>query len=289
MGLTVGNPKGFATPLAITVRTITLKIDTSTVAGSGPIVIKEIHIDKPQVTYEVGNTGLISMPSGKIPRLMSAGHNAPTSSGGQERKLIINDLYVRDGQIGVSATALQDKALDAPLPTIHLTNIGKSTTALRPRMANDVLGAIISQAARPATTTHAMLGSSVTSAGQGRHRRRGRHRSRDRWQLVVAGERIRIDETLAQPSVGMVATSPATGTILSAAELRDRMRTPRRPASIKRTTAESKRRERSSSLLRRSNSAAKECGGNADGLAARRHKIAIMDGWRWKAYGFRRL
>ncbi|MGO8914208.1 MAG: hypothetical protein ACLQDM_33495, partial [Bradyrhizobium sp.] len=104
-GLTVGNPKGFATPHAITVGAITVKLDTSTVTGSGPIVIREIDIDKPQVTYEVGNTGGSNLDAiqKNTQAYAGGGSNAPTASGGQERKLIINNLYVRDGQIGISA------------------------------------------------------------------------------------------------------------------------------------------------------------------------------------------
>src|SRR5208282_5195100 len=169
LGLSVGNPKGFATPHAITVGEITLKIDTGT--GSGPIVIKEIDINKPQVTYEVGNSGGSNLDAiqKNTQAYAGGGSNAPTSGGGQERKLIINDLYVRDGQIGVSATALQGKALNAPLPTIHLTNIGKSSNgATAGEVANDVLGAIISEAAKTGSNQLMQsLGSSVTGGGQG--------------------------------------------------------------------------------------------------------------------------
>jgi len=171
VGLSVGNPKGFATPHAITVGAITLKIDTSTVTGSGPIVIKEIDIDKPQVTYEVGNTGGSNLDAIQKNTQAYAGgsNNAPTSGGGQERKLIINDLYVRDGQIGVSATALQGKALNAPLPTIHLTNIGKNSNgATAAEVANDVLGAITSEAAKVGSNQLMQsLGSSVTGVTGG--------------------------------------------------------------------------------------------------------------------------
>jgi len=171
VGLSVGNPKGFATPHAITVGAITLKIDTSTVTGSGPIVIKEIDIDKPQVTYEIGNTGGSNLDAiqknTEAFAGSSGGNSAPTAGGGQERKLIINDLYVRDGQIGVSATVLQGKAVNAPLPTIHLTDIGKNSNgATAAQVANQVLGAITSEAAKVGSSAlTSSLTSGVTGAG----------------------------------------------------------------------------------------------------------------------------
>ncbi len=170
-GLVVGNPKGFATPRAITVGSIVLKLDTSTVTGSGPIVIKEIDIDKPQVTYEVGNSGTsnLSTIQNNAQAYAGGGGGSTTASGGQQRKLIINDLYVRDGQIGISATVLQGKTLNAPLPTIHLTNIGKSSNgATAGQVASDILGAITSEAAKVGSSQLAQsITSSVTGAGQG--------------------------------------------------------------------------------------------------------------------------
>jgi hypothetical protein len=171
VGLDVGNPKGFATPHAITVGAITLKLDTSTVTGSGPIVIKEIDIDKPQVTYEIGNTGGSNLEAiqKNTEAFAGGGSNAPTAGGGQERKLIINDLYVRDGQIDVSATVLQGKEVNAPLPTIHLTDIGKNSNgATAAQVANQVLGAITSEAAKVGSSAlTSSLTSSLTGAGSG--------------------------------------------------------------------------------------------------------------------------
>jgi hypothetical protein len=171
VGLSVGNPKGFATPHAITVGAITLKIDTSTVTGSGPIVIKEIDVDKPQVTYEIGNSGGSNLDAIQKNTEAFAGSSgsssAPTTGGGQERKLIINDLYVRDGQIGVSATVLQGKAVNAPLPTIHLTDIGKASNgATAAQVANQVLGATkVGSSALTSSLTSGVTGAGSNATG----------------------------------------------------------------------------------------------------------------------------
>lgn len=173
-GLSVGNPKGFSTAKALTMGLISVKLDTSSVTGSGPIIIREIVIEKPQVTYEVttsgdsnlqtiekntmayagasggtGNSG--SASSGAT--ATSGGGGGGSSGGGQERKVIINDLYVRDGQIGISHQLLQGKTLTAALPTIHLTNIGKDKGGASPaQVAQQVLGSILASASKSASS-----------------------------------------------------------------------------------------------------------------------------------------
>ena len=51
-GLKVANPKGFKTPSAFELGGISITLDIASI-GQDPIVIKEITITKPQVTYEL--------------------------------------------------------------------------------------------------------------------------------------------------------------------------------------------------------------------------------------------
>ena len=55
-GLTVGNPQGFNTPSAFVLGSISITIDSSTISDD-VIVINEIAIDGPEVTYELGENG----------------------------------------------------------------------------------------------------------------------------------------------------------------------------------------------------------------------------------------
>ena len=69
------------------------------------------------------------------------------------RKLIINDLIVHNGQVGISAEALKGKQLSTPLPTIHLTDIGKNSGgATAAQVADQIIGSISGAAARTAIT-----------------------------------------------------------------------------------------------------------------------------------------
>jgi hypothetical protein len=58
-GLSVGNPKGFKTPTAFELDEISLTLDIGSIT-SDPIVIKEIVVSAPRVTYELGPRGAIS-------------------------------------------------------------------------------------------------------------------------------------------------------------------------------------------------------------------------------------
>jgi len=141
-GLVVGNPKGFKTPSAIELGQIHVKIDTSTVT-SGTVVIKEILIEGPRLTYEVGaggtNIGIIQDNVAALGGGSGGGGSKGTGGGkpsGEPKekepksesgtKLIIEDLVVRGGHVAVSASFLSGKDLGAPLPDIHLRDIGKS-------------------------------------------------------------------------------------------------------------------------------------------------------------------
>lgn len=154
-GLSVGNPTGFATPTAVTVGAVSVKIDTGSITKT-PIVIKEVVIAAPKVTYERGNTGgnleKIQENVTKYAGVGGGGKPAASSGGKQEPKVIIENLYVRDGQISISHTALQGRTLSSGLPTIHLRDIGKDKGGATPaEVAEKVLGAITQSASKVAS------------------------------------------------------------------------------------------------------------------------------------------
>lgn len=132
-GLTVGNPKGFKTPSAFELGSISVTIDIGSV-GSDPVIIKEIVITNPKVTYELGSGG---SNVDAIQKNVEAYSKQFQSGGGEKKsgdgpKLIIENLYIRGGKISVSAAFLQGKALTTPLPDIHLKDIGKEEKGADP-------------------------------------------------------------------------------------------------------------------------------------------------------------
>ena len=160
-GLTVGNPKGFATAEAISLGDIRVSLDIATLQ-SNPIVIKEVVIAQPAVTYEYagGGSNLETIQKnvqayaarfgGQPAR--SVGNQGSKSDAAAERKVIIERLLVTDGKIGVSHAALQGRSMTSSLPTIELRDIGKDKGGASPaEVADKVIGTISAQVARVAS------------------------------------------------------------------------------------------------------------------------------------------
>jgi len=173
-GLVVGNPQGFNGPKSIDLGSISLQVDTGTVTQN-PVVIKQVVILAPQVMYErSGSGGNLEKIQANVTqyagadRAKSGGESKPSSgssgssgsssspSGSSadkkaERKVIIEDLQVRDGKVAISATQLPGRTLSANLPAIQLRDIGKDKGGATPaEVAEKVLGAITSEASKVA-------------------------------------------------------------------------------------------------------------------------------------------
>lgn len=162
-GLVVGNPKGFSTPEAIALGDIKLTIDITSLQ-SNPVVIKEVLITQPAITYEYAGQGSnletiqknVQAYAAKFGGGGSGQQSAPSGSGtaakGDERKVVIERLSVQNGNIGISHAALQGRSLSSPLPTIELRDIGKDKGGATPaEVAEKVIGTISARASQIAS------------------------------------------------------------------------------------------------------------------------------------------
>ncbi len=163
-GLVVGNPEGYKTPSAFELGDIKVTLDTSTLT-SDTIVVKEVVIESPVVTYELGpggsNVAVIQANVDAFSKSLGVGGSEPSKSenkpatekpstapsGGSPdksgKKFVIQDLYVRSGNIGVSASILGGKKVSATLAEIHLHDLGKAEGgATTGEIASEVIGAI---------------------------------------------------------------------------------------------------------------------------------------------------
>ena len=158
-GLVVGNPKGYNTKNAIELGRIKVKVDTSTVA-SDTIVIKEVIIESPHLTYELGpggsNIGVIqsnvdAWTGGSEAKDGGGGKakEAPPPEPKSEKKIIIEHLVVMNGRVDVSASFLKGRTLGCGLSKIELHDIGKkSGGATAGEVASEILSAITSGATK---------------------------------------------------------------------------------------------------------------------------------------------
>ena len=129
-GLFVGNPEGFKSDSAFMLNEVRLALDVKSIF-SDRIIIQEVYIDAPDITYEKGSGG------DNIQALMKniesfAGGEAQADQKVEEKKseepgkkIQINSLVVKDGKINMSVTALQGEKLALSLPDIHMKDIGK--------------------------------------------------------------------------------------------------------------------------------------------------------------------
>jgi hypothetical protein len=168
-GLKVGNPKGFQTPSAFELGRISVTLDTAR-SGAEVVVIKEIVILKPKVTYELAGT---ASNVDAIKRNVDAYAKQFSSDGarksGDGPKLIIDNLYIKGGEVGISAGFLKGKALSAPLPDVHLKDIGKEEKGADPaEVAQKVIDSM-SQGASKAVSglgLDRMMGEAGKAAGE---------------------------------------------------------------------------------------------------------------------------
>lgn len=128
-GLIIGNPEGFKTESSFKLNEVRLAIDVSSLL-SDKIIIEEIFIDAPEITYEKGGKGdnfaaildnvndFARMTGGKA----SEDPKEESKEGG--KKIQINNLIVKNGKVNMSMSALKGEQLTLPLADIHLKDIG---------------------------------------------------------------------------------------------------------------------------------------------------------------------
>jgi len=124
----IGNPEGFKTESAICFEKIHLAIKPMSLLSS-KIVVNEVEIIKPEVTFEVG---LLESNIGKI--LDNVNSVLPGDKDKKDKKeekvksgkaVQVDHVFVQDGKIRVSAKILMGAGLPVPLPDIELKDIGK--------------------------------------------------------------------------------------------------------------------------------------------------------------------
>jgi hypothetical protein len=156
--LRVGSPEGYKAEKTIDLGAVSVTIDPYSVAGTGPVVIKDITVEKPDVTYEVlGDSDNLKTLARNAQKYAESWQSAPKveppaslqKEGGKakekapERKLIIDRLSIRDGNVTVIHPLLRGRKISTRLPPIELKNIGRAEGGATPaEVAQQVINAI---------------------------------------------------------------------------------------------------------------------------------------------------
>lgn len=141
-GFTVANPEGYETPNLLSLGNIFVKVDPKSVL-SDTIVVEEVRILKPELTYEMPNfsTSNVQQLQENVARnTAKSGEAKPVEAKAEEpaatesapaKKVIIRKVTVASGSLS-AMTPLQKNtgALTLEMPAIELTNIGDESKSM---------------------------------------------------------------------------------------------------------------------------------------------------------------
>ena len=148
-GLLIGNPEGFETESAFKMDKIEVTLDTTSIT-SDVIVINEIDILAPEVTYELGGGGsnvaaIQKNVNAYVKKHVGASDSKEKGEAKEEGgpKMVIDHVYVKGGKVNISASLLGGKSMTVPLPDIHLKDIGKKENGATPgEVVQSIIGAL---------------------------------------------------------------------------------------------------------------------------------------------------
>ena len=161
-GFVLGNPEGFKTDQAISVGEVTVDLDPKSLL-SDTIVIKRIYVNAPDITYELG------LGKSNIGRILEQAEGPAEPERKEEKsgkKVVIEDFLIENGHVRISATLAMGAAAPIPLPTIHMTDIGKEKGGASPvEVIEQVLGAIVGSVTKVVTGTVGLVGDGAKAVG----------------------------------------------------------------------------------------------------------------------------
>lgn len=139
--LVLANPAGFKANHAIKVGRIDIDVDIASVTKD-VVVIRRIAVVAPDVIYEKGD----AMTNFDAIQKNIASYLGPSESKREGRKLIVEELSIRDATAQASAAFMNGKTVSVPLPDITLKNIGKAKGGITPgELGHEVAGALKSR------------------------------------------------------------------------------------------------------------------------------------------------
>jgi len=151
-GLVVGNPKGFQAPHALKLSEMRLALDPASVTKD-VVVIRELQIVAPEVVYERGQgSDNMTVIQKNVDAWVAKMGGAPRKDAGPGKKFIIEQLRVREGKARVGT------AVAAPMPDLHLRDIGKKTGGAT---AGEVVKQVWGSMLRSVTSVAGRAGSAI--------------------------------------------------------------------------------------------------------------------------------
>jgi len=166
----LGNPRGFKSPQAMSVKSIYVNVDEKSITGN-TIIIDRIEVAAPEITYEkISGTDNFQTILKNVEKAVGADKAAekPVEKVKEDegKKILIKNFIVTDGKVNLAMSMLGDKTLSANLPDIHLKDIGQKNGGASPAEAfKEIFAALYAKIKSPAVTDVFNNGIEELSAG----------------------------------------------------------------------------------------------------------------------------
>lgn len=167
----LGNPKGCAAPNAVSVGEVRVAVDIKSLL-SDTIVVKEVYVDAPEITFEGGPTdNNFTKIMANVDKNLGGGADknakpgekpAPAQSG---KKIKVGDLTIKGAKVSVTVAGV--KAPTVVIPDIHLQNIGNDKDGITAaELTKVILSAVTKEVVKAATDVTGLAKSLGSDAGK---------------------------------------------------------------------------------------------------------------------------
>lgn len=170
-GLVIGNPEGFNTPSAMELNDFKLNIKMSSLFSKA-VVIEQILIDAPQITYEksLKSSNLSTLQANLAPKdAAPKTETVPAKEPAEKKaakKVIIEDFQLNGAKVNVTITALGGKKMTLPLPDIKMKDIGKDSGGASPaEVISETFDSITKAVVEAASSVGDAAGKALKDAG----------------------------------------------------------------------------------------------------------------------------
>lgn len=162
-GFEVANPPGYRGPYAVRVGEISAGVEPSSITQD-VIVIREILVQSPQVTYEIaGKTNNLEAIQKNIEAYVKrTGGESSASDGpgkkGPARKYIFGHIALRNARVTMSNPLLKGGGITFDIPDIELRDLGRRTNGITAgEAAKIVTNALLAKIAQKVLTNIELL------------------------------------------------------------------------------------------------------------------------------------
>lgn len=159
-GVEIGNPPGYASPRALRAGTVSVGIDPSTL-GSEIVVIREILVDAPEITYELkGGTNNLETIRRHIAAYVersgaAAGGPGPSGARSAGRRYVIGRIALRGARVTMTNPLLKGGGLTFDLPDVDLRDVGKRSGGVTAAQAASIVTSAIASRIAQSILTNA--------------------------------------------------------------------------------------------------------------------------------------